>query len=202
LSSLDPRVASNKKKKRLKWLTKPPLMIEFEIEDGNDFTTRSWLTPDEHQQKLSLRFTSFPEEDTWSLRDGYAVRTHAVPRKELFSPNGTKFVHQGNEIDGGWSINITHKMMDGPRCTILLETRNGDRTGRVHVCRDDWRTASSKERPPYKEWIGETKFSLDPKPVLRTRGAVPKPLLALVSASARVSSSRSMRSFSFFALST
>jgi hypothetical protein len=73
--------------------------------------------------------------------------------------------------------------MDGPRCTILLETCNGDRTGRVHVCRDDWRTSSSKERPPYKEWIGETKFSLDPKPVLRTRGAIPRPLLALVSAS-------------------
>jgi hypothetical protein len=104
LSSLEPQVNSTGKKKRLKWLTKPSLTIEFEIEDGNDFTTRSWLTPDEQQQKISLRFTSFPEEDTWSLRDGYAVRTHAVPRKEFFSPNGTKFVHQGSEFDGGGQL--------------------------------------------------------------------------------------------------
>ena len=101
MSSPDPRVTSNKKKKRLKWLTKPPQTLEFEIEEGNDFTTRSWLTPDEHQQKLSLRFTSFPEEDMWSLRNGYAVRTHAMPRKDFFSPSGMKFVHQGSEVDGG-----------------------------------------------------------------------------------------------------
>jgi hypothetical protein len=165
------------------WCRKPPHVVHRYLLKAEDLTYRTKATLDEHMEYISERYAWISGDDRWISSHGYLARVHTVPRDSHVTPNKVNITLKLDDRSGDWTTKITEQSLDSFRHTLMLEMRDGVKTGCFHTCVDDWRSGIEPHSAPFRQWIGITKFRITVQPEPCVRGSVPRPLFGLLSAS-------------------